>query len=398
MNLTFSHFKKLLFESLFNENKNHLIDKLVLPDLQDDPKDRLFSARSNYKNILKAFFYKYPNYENKIDWNKWKTLTKADFDAVIELAKNSKRAQKEKERQSSSVDPKSFFKNINGRRFAIVDEDEDWLYVAPLNYKAAVFCDSQECGGAPAKWCIGYQQENTYWNNYVSNGSKFLMVFSKDFDTMPEKELYTKLKFMIEYTGDRDSSSFNVWNQLDEQNKGIPESLNLEKIDGLFYEEIDWREYALDEVNSRYGDVVYLNVARIKNGIYTPPENAVGIDFGQLEDSSAVFEVKGLFIPKNIKAIRNYSFTLFKNLKSIEFEDENSDIQIGYNAFEACPIKSIHFPKNAKLFDEVLNDCRQLREIWIPKDYYDEDNDFQLLSEVIGKIEWDNPNLQIIPI
>lgn len=247
MKFRFHNFRKVLFESLYSENKNHIIDKLVLPDLQDDPNDRLFSARKNYKNILKDFFDNYPNYENKIYWNKWKTLTKAEFDKVMELPKNSRKARKKQKRISKNNDPKPLFKNVNERKFKIVGETGNWLFVAPLNYEAAVYCNSMECGGGSAKWCIGLEKDNSSWTKYIKERSKFIMAFSKAFNTMPEKDLYTKLKYMMQAT---DDDEVVVWDQLDEtieSTEALSDCIkftNKSYIYGLF-DSISYKEYEL---------------------------------------------------------------------------------------------------------------------------------------------------------
>ena len=55
------------------EDKTSLIKRLVLPDIEDE------NEKEEFKKTLINFFKKHSNYENKIDWNKLKTLTKKDF-------------------------------------------------------------------------------------------------------------------------------------------------------------------------------------------------------------------------------------------------------------------------------------------------------------------------------
>lgn len=389
----------MLFESILAEDKSRLIDKLVLPGFEDDPNDE-FNTKSTYKNILKSFFAKYPNYENKIDWNKWQTLTKADFDAVMELAKNSNRAKKSMDRVATGIDAKVYFQNTNGREFKIIYENEDWLFVAPLNYQAAVFCDSKECGGAPAKWCIGIQSTSNYWNQFVMDGTKFLMAFSKKFDTMPEKDLFTKLKYMIEYsTYQNDYKDHNIWNQLDDhlRDDQIPKTLS-ENFVWDIYEQYDMHKlkYKPEEMD-KYGNVVVLNPNRINNKIYTPPSEAVGIDFSELHDDKMT-DIKGINITSNIKDISDHCFADWWNLEYVNFEDKNATIRIGTKAFDSCSsLEEISFPKYAILGDNIFDYCKNLMKIFIPSEYYDEENEFELLGKTLGKIDWDNPDLQIIP-
>lgn len=144
-----------ILNSLIINNKDHLIDRV--PSLTDEQKQK-----------AKDFFKKYSNYENKIDWNKLKTLTWKDFESVFELANQSKSAKKS--------DVRSLF---GGDEFRIVNEDDNFIYVSPLTYEAAKFMDSYNCGGAGAKWCIGWNDSRRYWHKYRRDGDVFCLIMTK---------------------------------------------------------------------------------------------------------------------------------------------------------------------------------------------------------------------------
>ena len=191
---------KQLYESIISEgnhwsetiveDKTSLIkNRLVLPDIEDP------DEKEKFKATLVAFFKRHPNYENKIDWNKAKTLTRKDFESVLSLE-----GSLSGEENASSTDKNilNIFKSIKGRKFKIVGENPRWLFVAPLNWEAAVYCDSSENQGAGAKWCIGYEENSIYWNDYTSKGSVFVMAFNKSYREMSKEELQNNLKYMIQ--------------------------------------------------------------------------------------------------------------------------------------------------------------------------------------------------------
>lgn len=199
-------------------NKDKLIDRV--PSLTDEQKQQ-----------AKDFFKKYSNYENKIDWNKIKTLTWKDFEEVFELAKQSKSAKKS--------DLRSLFNDSN---FRIINEDDNFIYVAPLNWDAAKFMDSYQCGGQGAKWCIGWSEDKRYWNSYTRRDEDaFVLIMTKPnaqttlYETFANREtpiiLPERLTDLSDYTN-RESENFA-------ENEGVirralrkrPRTANLEKMD-----------------------------------------------------------------------------------------------------------------------------------------------------------------------
>lgn len=75
-------------------------------------------------------------------------------------------------------DPKTSFSNKED--FLILHENEKYLFVGVLTYKGAIYCDSFKCGGAGARWCIGYEKTDKYWIDYCINQEKrFVLVYNK---------------------------------------------------------------------------------------------------------------------------------------------------------------------------------------------------------------------------
>ena len=203
-----SVFRSTLYESVVLEDKTSMIKKLALPDISDQ------AEKDNYKKDLIDFFKSHSSYENKIDWNRFRTLTRSDFDALIKSAENSKTQQKKQQKAEIASNIRSIFKSEGDKKFAVVGETDRWLFVAPLTYEAAVYCDSSENQGAGAKWCIGYEKDDQYWYNYVkSECSTFVMAFNKHYKNLSKDWLETDLKYMIQKDK---QGEYHVWNQADE--------------------------------------------------------------------------------------------------------------------------------------------------------------------------------------
>lgn len=94
-------------------------------------------------------------------------------------------------------------------------ENDKFIFVVPLTYEACKFMDSFRCGGQGAKWCLGYEDTDKYYQDYIDKGYFFILAFSKQ-QTPAENEL----KYMIEllkYGGSK------AWLQNDDRKKTIPE-------------------------------------------------------------------------------------------------------------------------------------------------------------------------------
>ena len=79
------------------EDKTSLIKKLVLPDIEDE------NEKEEFKQTLIDFFKKHSNYENKIDWNKLKTLTRKDFEPLLDLEDNTKSAYRRTQKNIKNI-------------------------------------------------------------------------------------------------------------------------------------------------------------------------------------------------------------------------------------------------------------------------------------------------------
>lgn len=148
----------------FNENKNHIIDRLT----------NLTGAQ---KEEIKSFFAKHPSYENKIDWNN-KSLSYKDFEPVLRLKGKSK-TQARKHGMVGLVENVDYRYVGSGYNMEI----GSYTLYQPLTYLGSMTLASNRVPPIKengAKWCIAYQKTDQYWNDYTSHDIKFLFVLTED--------------------------------------------------------------------------------------------------------------------------------------------------------------------------------------------------------------------------
>jgi hypothetical protein len=61
----------------------------------------------------------------------------------------------------------------------VIGEAENFLIAVPLDWQAAVFCNSFRCGGQGAKWCIGDSKSSKLWEAYNKKGNLFYFIYFK---------------------------------------------------------------------------------------------------------------------------------------------------------------------------------------------------------------------------
>ncbi len=226
----------IIFENILREaSKARFINQL---DISDDEKEKWID------------FFDSPigqQYSYKINWQNKDDVNIENFEKVKELADNSNTKNKKKAYYDLiSRDRKSLFDDKKG--FDLVYENNDWLFYTVDNYEAAVFCDSVECGGQGARWCIGTKDNNEYWYRYQNGGDRFILAIRKGDaepddlkymiqvtnweDGPPDEENYEDDEGNIDYSGmylpDMATATYHIWNQPDE-NEDDNENLTLSK-------------------------------------------------------------------------------------------------------------------------------------------------------------------------
>ena len=347
-----------------SENKTSIIkNRLLLPDIPDR------SEKDKFKDLLIGFFKRHPNYENKIDWNKARTLTKADFDEVLSLEGSLSGEENAASTEKNILD---IFKSVKGRKFEIVGENSRWLFVAPLNWEAAVYCDSSENQGAGAKWCIGQEDNNSFWYKYILEGSVFVMAFNKNYRNLSKDDLKIQLKYMVER---KSNGSYHVWNQIDTDTGSNLEVVGYEKTvaDGMFKKAKESLSGEIDSLVSKatesIGTLISDNVEEngsISRGAISYeykmavsqirfPDNVVEIPSYMFMECS---RLESIVFPTGLEYIGRLSFVDCKKLKSIEFLGKS--LKVEPDAFDHCSrnlvvtvpngfdrncLKNVHFPK-----------------------------------------------------
>ena len=146
------------------ESKDHLIDKLNL----DDEK----------KRQLKAFFKKYPNYENKIDWNR-KDLSWKDFEGL--LANEGKSKSQAKKTGITGL--------TEGKDYEILFSNDICTIYYPLTHLGSkVLADKKTAPFTTGKWCIS-MNDAYWWQDYTFRDHDFFFVFFKPMEGQENKGL-----------------------------------------------------------------------------------------------------------------------------------------------------------------------------------------------------------------
>lgn len=208
--------KEIIFNKIYRKSLNEgKVDRLKgskIPNLSPKTRQELIDIYS-----------KNPNFKDNLDWNKSADFDDSTFEDLISI---------EKLREIEKKDPHSFFKEAPDENifFTPLDnlENNDYLFVVPLSYEAANVMDSYNCGGVGAKWCIGQDDTDEYWDIYTKgNESKFILAFNKHYKDLSTTEPtfyinkvtnkpYTKreveTKYMIEL---RKDGRIYIWNQGD---------------------------------------------------------------------------------------------------------------------------------------------------------------------------------------
>lgn len=220
-----------LFESrrLTEADKSRFINK-IWPQIELNATDIMETVGQNInaelsgtdlppKDQVVAFANSNASDKYKIDWNDFNSYDNDTlWDATIKLISSFLSYSTSRKNKK---DPKSQFQN---EHFDILDENEDWLFVAVLDYKGAVYCDSYKCGGAGAKWCIGYEKGDSYWSKYTYEDlCKFVLAYNK--------KVYGNIKnqkYMIQlFPADADATQ--TWRQNDKPTEILNSRETLEK-------------------------------------------------------------------------------------------------------------------------------------------------------------------------
>jgi hypothetical protein len=149
-------------------------------------------------------FKKKPHLEKEIDWNNYKRLNWLDdFAPLFEQGDMGKEFKSLKKNEDYLELKDSSLKNVRG----LVG-----VYF-PLNYHAAHVL-TKKAGGNRAKWCIGYDGDDSYWERYTFGTGE--ESYFADEPSVFMIFIFNNDKYAVQV---RDSSSFIVWDAED-NNRG----------------------------------------------------------------------------------------------------------------------------------------------------------------------------------
>lgn len=113
--------------------------------------------------------------------------------------------------------------NAWGYNFFLHDdlETDEYIFLSVLSYHAANYCDSFECGGEGAKWCIGTSNDETYWKRYIEDDKYlFVLAFNKK-EYLNKNREKNQLKYMLAFDPESVEES-KAWIQEDIEDLCIP--------------------------------------------------------------------------------------------------------------------------------------------------------------------------------
>lgn len=227
-----------LFETILQEaNKDRFLSKLYAEykDFEYSVDDNIAADfalalqnnnidKNNYYEPLLAFVNSNASDKYKFNWQRkdsaelWREIIEAFTSYLINGTKSkTKKLNKENPKQifyNSGLkvinygDYSDYDEELQKADFVLFNEQENdkFIFVGILSHKAAVFCDSFQCGGAGAKWCIGYASSANYWDSYSQKGSTFVLAYNKK-----GYGLATKQKYMLQIS----EFKCDVWKQDD---------------------------------------------------------------------------------------------------------------------------------------------------------------------------------------
>ena len=320
------------------------------------------------------FFDSHTNAQNLINWQNKSELTKENLERVVNEVK-AKADAKKKEHDKYRLGRKDPLLMFTSRpeMFDILEVNDKWIFAQCKSHAACNFADSFECGGAGAKWCIGWTGNPAHWNSYTKAGMEFVLAYNKLGD--PKKE--DDLKYMIQIDP---SGKTQAWLQSDNYNDTIklpdfPKFFGLDLdiksdangnrdavIEGTTYVKPPFMASSGNESISGqlkigkksffvfykegYGDVSNrISRIEIPEGIETIAEGCFNMNFSDLNYIS---------LPSTLKRINATAFSAPKRHGFTLDIPENVEI-IEDTAFNSCIAMSVNFKGNKFKFVSSSN-------------------------------------------
>lgn len=268
-----------LFEHILQEANKERFFK-TLWDTFAEPDDTIYTNNITYEELLDFVNSDDPILKNRfekehLNWQSSKSEPYDKWIAIVEsyLERNIKKQEKNKEREV--FNSKSFkdmamaigykvaeagTESLSKAAFAHLSdlENDEYDFYVPLSWAACVFCDSVYAGGQGARWCIGYEKDDSHWVSYTRSGDIFILAVNKEELEKRSPVPRNELKYMIRITSDIDE--VGAWQQDDDANNVIPSHVFKPKFGWTAEEMLFSLEPVLDEdtvYRRYYNDLLY---------------------------------------------------------------------------------------------------------------------------------------------
>ena len=328
------------FLTRFEENKDHLIDRLNIEEEQ--------------KEILKAFFKRYPNYESKIDWNR-KDLIFKDFEELLANEGRSKSRAKKYGLEGLKLD----------EDYKIVFKREDLVIYYPLTFLASKTLANPKVAplGVTGKWCISggnYSPGNDskYWDQYRKQGVDFFFIFT------PTE------KFAIA----RSSQNFLEVYDSEDDRCALEDAVDSNSLDSVENLIRTYPRYLKDvgKIKTPEGCLLEDKYGYIHLISYVGTQPTLRIPSNVNVIEAAVFDedksIERVLLPKSISLMEDGAFNECTNLKEVIFEKESEIRVLPVYCFGSCfNLKRITLSDKIFHIDSyAFYACSRLEDITLP--------------------------------
>lgn len=284
------------------------------------------------------------------------------------------------------LNPKTNFQNKND--FEILFENDDYLFVGVKTYRGAIYCDSFQCGGAGAKWCIGYKRTSSYWESYnFLENKRFVLAYNKTLFGDKNKQ-----KYMLEISED---GHCKAWTQDDKvkntmKTDKVCEFFSITRQDlSNFYAEL-YKNTATPKISDLSIKDIVLSEQNVVIDDSVETVNASGLD---CEDFHYGYMCSFVKFGKNTRRIRVDGggmelylddFTLgARNLSELSYVENAQITEFVVTNFSKVVIRDLYVGKNSPKLKFVNCGNIDVETLHLPNGFDPDENSFSSVSALL---------------